>query len=156
MALTRPRDAVRPSPPIASQTDDAVAFELNDFEAELQRLSAANQELLAEFDAHEGEEESLNAQTALAESDELAMLRMENAELKSHIQQLEAAMQNGAGQSEDVWLERQHEYEMLLEEKSEVIRTLHQKIQELQDQAGPAPTSAPVNSGMGQAEELPA
>ncbi len=36
-------------------------------------------------------------------------------------------------QTEQVWAEQQKEYEALLEEKSEVIRSLYQKIQDLRD-----------------------
>lgn len=49
-------------------------------------------------------------------------LRTENAELKARIAEMEQA-----------WLDSQREYENLLEEKSEVIRGLHQKIQDLQN-----------------------
>ena len=67
-----------------------------------------------------------------------------------------------SGQNDDEWLERQREYEMLLEEKSEVIRSLHQRIQELQEAqesaiGGSAPSSSSTNisgSRLGQAEEI--
>jgi hypothetical protein len=44
--------------------------------------------------------------------------------------------------SEAGWIERQREYEALLEEKSEVIRTLHRQLQELR-QNPPAAAPAP-------------
>jgi hypothetical protein len=44
------------------------------------------------------------------------------------------------------WDERQKEYEMLLEEKSEVIRSLHLKLQEMQDM-GAAPAASPATLG---------
>jgi hypothetical protein len=58
---------------------------------------------------------------------DVQQLRQENSELKARVEEMELA-----------WLDSQREYENLLEEKSEVIRGLHQKIQELQT-AGPLP-----------------
>jgi hypothetical protein len=118
---------------------DSDQFEMTDFEAELRRLSAANQELLGEF--HHGDDVPA---AAGADAEELEALRHENAELKSRIHELEALV---SGQGEDVWLERQREYEMLLEEKSEVIRSLHQKLHEAQEPADTA--EAPVLSAGG-------
>ena len=76
----------------------------------------------------------------------LSRLRKENAptaepELEQNEQLLHAAVA-----SEETWLERQKEFEQLLEEKSDVIRGLHQRIRELQD------GSAGLN--MSRAEEL--
>jgi hypothetical protein len=64
--------------------------------------------------------------------EELALLRAENADLRNRLDQNEQLL-HAAVASEEVWLERQKEYEVLLEEKSDVIRSLHQKIQELQE-----------------------
>ena len=129
---------------------DDDAFELDDFEAELKRLSAVNQELMHDFQP-EAEAPSLG----VADGDELALLRLENDELKARVQELEAI---AAGQGEDLWVERQREYETLLEEKSEVIRNLHQRIQEIQESAissAPAASSAGASSTkLGQAEEI--
>ena len=61
----------------------------------------------------------------------LARVGAENAELRDHFEENEQLL-HAAVASEEVWLERQKEYETLLEEKSDVIRNLHQKIQELQ------------------------
>ena len=168
MAPVKQRDAQRPSPSdiaLNQPTDDeGECFEMMSFEEELKRLSAVNQELIQEFHVHEGDAPETKPRGPLSgihrlptppdgisESEALAMLRMENAELKARIQELEA--QSSSGQTEDVWLERQREYEMLLEEKSEVIRNLHQKIQELQENPG-SRESAPVSVGIGQAEEI--
>lgn len=62
---------------------------------------------------------------------ELAQLRSENAELRTRVEQNELDLQ-AAIASEEAWLERQKENELLLEEKSDVIRGMHQKIQEMQ------------------------
>jgi len=64
--------------------------------------------------------------------EELALLRSENAALRGRLEQNEQLM-HAAVASEEVWLERQKEYEMLLEEKSDVIRSLHQKIHDLKE-----------------------
>jgi chromosome segregation ATPase len=61
----------------------------------------------------------------------LLRLGIENAELKARVAELEQGL--APRESEEGWTERQREYEALLEEKSEVIRTLHLKIQELQE-----------------------
>jgi chromosome segregation ATPase len=112
---------------VNSQAEVADLGNLDDFDAELQRLSAASRELL----------ESLRGPApapsvaAEPESDELTLLRLENKELHARVEELEHLLQH-AGSGQD-WGERQREYEALLEEKSEVIRILHQKIRDLQE-----------------------
>ena len=132
------------------------AFELNDFEEEMKRLSAVNQELM-----HQHQPDGQSRHVAVEDSppsapDELSRLRLENAKLKACIEELETL---GSAQDEDHWLEKMREYEMLLEEKSEVIRSLHQKIHEIQESAlvgdsgsGSSPNVSGV--GLGQAEEI--
>lgn len=71
----------------------------------------------------------------LAESEELAVLRAENPQLRARVEELEQIVEATTAQSEELWAEQQKEYEMLLDEKSEVIRTLHQQLQELKDAA---------------------
>jgi hypothetical protein len=102
---------------------------------EMQRLAAINQELLGKS-GHRSQETLELPEDA----DELALLRAENAMLRSRVEELE---QGGAaaGEGDSAWAERQKEYEALLEEKSEVIRGLHLKVQELHE-AGPAESSA--------------
>ncbi len=135
------------------------SLSLGDFEAELRRLSAANDELLSEFQHHDADADADadviadKAAVDAIDADEIEMIRMENAELRLRVQELEAL---ASGQGEELWLERQREYEMLLEEKSEVIRRLHLRMQELQENAS-APstsTSSNQNAGVGQAEEI--
>ncbi len=127
-------------------------FELSDFEAELKRLSAANEELMDQF---QFPAEGAGPAVADADEGELAELRRENAELKARVRELEAGPTVDEGQ----WLERQREYEMLLEEKSEVIRNLHLKMQEIQESAisgdtGPVSTVSASGTRLGQAEEI--
>lgn len=159
MAPVKQLDAPRASAAHRPQPPDDELFALTDFDDELRQLSAANQELLAEFHRTEpdqaGNAIARAVELAPADAEVLERLRLENAELKARVQELEAL---GAGQGEELWLERQREYEMLLEEKSEVIRELHQRIQESQECAigGEAPAPAGGASGvrLGQAEEI--
>lgn len=149
MAPTNRLDAVRAStvscPHYEPMSNDDLDFA--DLEAEMQRLTAANDELLHEFQSHDTELE-LPAETV---DDELALLRLENAELKARLQELEAMT---SGESEQLWRERQHEYEMLLEEKSEVIRGLHLKIQEMQESSIGGGDATPSGTKLAQAEEI--
>jgi DNA repair exonuclease SbcCD ATPase subunit len=101
---------------------------------ELTRLAAINAELVgrlrgAAAAAHEAVTDDADGESAA--------LRQENAELRARIEALESTF--AAGADDDVWAERQREYEALLEEKSEVIRSLHLKVQELQEGKRRAP-----------------
>jgi hypothetical protein len=132
------------------------SLDLGDFEAELQRLAAANQELMDEFQAPVDEIPAAEARGTDAHDGELVELRRENDELKARIEELESAP---ATADEEQWLERQREYEMLLEEKSEVIRSLHLKMQEIQEsaiggEAAPISTVGASGTRVGQAEEI--
>jgi DNA repair exonuclease SbcCD ATPase subunit len=106
---------------------DAASTDLRDVEDRLQeemrRLAAINQELLGKAPPAEPQEPGKEA------PDELGQLRKENAQLQARVEELEQALQAGTP-NEEIWLERQKEYETLLEEKSEVIRNLHLRIQE--------------------------
>ncbi len=82
---------------------------------------------------------------SIAEPEEITLehyqsLQIENAELRTHVEELERLL--AAANGNEGWAERQREYENLLDEKSEVIRTLHYRIQELEAQsaAGAATT----------------
>ncbi len=87
---------------------------------ELQRLAAAQAELL-----------ELAPKRQVTDAAEVASLRADNAEFRAKLEEVDQA-----------WGERQREYENLLEEKTEVIRSLHLKIQQLQEQDGPQPQAA--------------
>ena len=162
MAPVNRIDAMRASlaaPPHHDNAGDDL-FGLNDFEEELRKLADANQELLDEFqyqpDTQAVATIATAAELAPADAERLEILLLENAELRARVQELEAL---GAGEGDELWLERQREYEMLLEEKSDVIRHLHQKIQEAQESAiggESAPTNNTNCSGtrLGQAEEI--
>jgi DNA repair exonuclease SbcCD ATPase subunit len=87
------------------------------------------------------------------ERQELEHLRAENAQLRGLCIELEQALQEASGGADGAsWEERVKEYEGLLEEKSETIRALHQKVQELQEAleaaaARPAPADDPPAEG---------
>jgi hypothetical protein len=157
MAPVNRLDAMRASLTYVPHQDHGAdeSFELDDFEAELKRLSAANQELMDQLQLPaEPAPEAAPPTDIDVDHAELDELRRENAELKARVQQLEAAQ---PGQDEEQWLERQREYETLLEEKSEVIRSLHLKMQEMQESAiDTVPANSPGASGtrVGQAEEI--
>jgi DNA repair exonuclease SbcCD ATPase subunit len=65
-----------------------------------------------------------------ADWDELARLRAENAEL----QEAASRLQQGLQELKQLEESQQKEYDGLLEEKSEVIRSLHRKLQEAQEE----------------------
>ncbi len=112
---------------------------------EMLRLANINQDLLGNSGV-----DSKDTINLLEESEELASLRAENTELRAHMAELEQALVN----EPTSWSERQKEYEVLLEEKSEVIRSLHQKIQVMQE-GGAAPGPAQTKqANLGDAQRL--
>jgi hypothetical protein len=66
---------------------------------------------------------------------EAELLRQENAELRCGNVQLRELLEQAQAEQES-WTRREREYENLLEEKSEVIRDLHRRLQEAPPQAG--------------------
>jgi hypothetical protein len=69
------------------------------------------------------------------EPQQLESLRAENAELHRTVAALEQLIDSDQGQAAKTWADKEKEYDSLLEEKSEVIRNLHLKIQEMQERA---------------------
>jgi chromosome segregation ATPase len=65
------------------------------------------------------------------QADEEELLRLDNAELRQRVADLEQIV-NEQSKAQETLAEQQADYEKCVEEKSEVIRTLHLKIQELQ------------------------
>lgn len=133
-SLSLPRDRradagsgyARSGSAVASSPD--LHLDVDSLREELERLSAANQELLKEYHSEpEIELPSLH-------DDEASILRNENARLRRRVEELEAqlAQRLTPVNADDAWIERQAEYEALLEEKSEAIRHLHLQIQDLQ------------------------
>jgi len=104
--------------PAASDALDLLA----DFRNELQEISAVQRALIEELRS--------DGVINLDVEEELSRLRQENSELRAKVEQFERRARSGPP-TEDAWAERQIEYEKLLDEKSEVIRTLHLQVQEL-------------------------
>src|SRR5262249_21527972 len=77
----------------------------------------------------------VNANRLGGDVQDLEHLRSENEELRALVLELEHALQSSSGGQED-WEARSREYEALLEEKSELIRTLHRKVQALEQELG--------------------
>jgi chromosome segregation ATPase len=73
--------------------------------------------------------------TDSTESEEVIVLRGENAALRAKVDELTQLLELAGQDAEDRWTERVREYEALLDEKSEVIRNLHQKVNDLREQA---------------------
>lgn len=151
MAPVKRIDASRASP-AAIAVADSDSYDLIDIDDELKRLTAATQELLGEFRKPAASEPTSDLEI------ELELYRMENDELRARITELETS----ASKADPHWQERQKEYESLLEEKSEVIRSLHLKVQELEETVnlGEAPASISASSAsvsgsrLGQAAEI--
>jgi hypothetical protein len=87
-----------------------------------------------------------NAEPNLTETEEVEMLRGENAALRAKADELEQLVALSAQDAEERWAERQREYESLVEEKSDVIRGLHQKIAELRERAASSSSSSHTSS----------
>jgi chromosome segregation ATPase len=102
---------------------------------ELDRLAAVNAELLGRLRG--GPAKPASGDAKVADDRESSVLRQENAELRARVAELEQLLASNG--SEEEWAERQQEYEALLDEKSEVIRSLHLKLQEVQEGARRSP-----------------
>jgi chromosome segregation ATPase len=132
MANLTHRDPIRSGVsglPRTSTSDDTPRNGLvgidDELREEMSRLAAANSELMKSIRArHES-------------TGDVSKLRAENADLRRRLEEVEQLVVSLGEVSESStpapWEDRQREYESLLEEKSEVIRALHQKIQELQE-----------------------
>jgi len=83
-----------------------------------------------------------DATNGLPAGDELLLLRQENAALRTKVEELEQLLAAASQVAEDRWVELQREYETLIEEKSETIRTLHHKNAELRQRAASAPDAS--------------
>lgn len=79
----------------------------------------------------------LGEKSGAANDEAVAQLQAENQELRQIIGELNQELEAANGKQDNDLGERQKEYERMLDEKTENIRTLHSKIQELQDQIRP-------------------
>lgn len=116
----------------ATLSEPELSLDVDSLREELERLSAANQELLKEY----GSQPEIHLPSV--HDDEVSILRQENARLRRRTEELESQLAQLAQQrrqpldADDAWEERQREYEMLLDEKSQAIRNLHLQLQEVQ------------------------
>ncbi|MBX9679177.1 MAG: hypothetical protein K2X38_10475 [Gemmataceae bacterium] len=134
---THPRDrragsGSAPAPTgTATLSEPELSLDVDSLREELERLSAANQELLKEYGSQP------EIQLPSVHDDEVSILRQENARLRRRTEELESQLAQLAQQrrqpvnADEAWEERQREYEALLDEKSEAIRTLHLQLQEV-------------------------
>jgi chromosome segregation ATPase len=149
------------APPTAHEPEEvgATSIGLDDLEAELRRLAAAHEELVGGFGHEELPAEADAPASEVdgpAEVDELTLLRAENAELRAKVEELDQLLQV-AEPGDNHWAERQKEYETLLEEKSEVIRHLHMRLQDLQEALQNQQAGAPAaEAGVAGPETAPA
>jgi chromosome segregation ATPase len=142
MSTTVPqREAEPSSPPGVSGSAHELLLDDNELRKQLESLARDNEQLLAAL--------GIKSPTSddPAPATDVATLQAENQILCARIAELEK--QSGGGEATgDAWAEQQKEYEALLEEKSEVIRSLHQKIQELREGgAVERPAGEPAQSG---------
>jgi chromosome segregation ATPase len=70
----------------------------------------------------------------------------ENLALRARVEELERQLASAQRRAEQGWAERQQEYESLLEEKSQVIRGLHQKLVEIRDSSARAEQAKAVDA----------
>jgi hypothetical protein len=120
---------------------------------EINQLNEENRHLLSELGA------SRLSEAPREEVPELEKLLAENAELRCTIIELKQQLETAASPEERSWAEREKEYENILEEKSEVIRSLHLKIQELQahrEQAAPEQAPKAEHAALPNEDELQA
>lgn len=124
--------------------------------AELQALWDPENPLGAEDSENDGEllaalASESNGRTAAADG---GALPAENARLRSIIAELRTQLEASQKGAEQTWEQQQKEYEGLLDEKSELIRTLHVKLQEIQNAAPPVPPTPKEEELIAMSEEL--
>jgi DNA repair exonuclease SbcCD ATPase subunit len=73
------------------------------------------------------------SEAPVTDTEELELLRSENADLRTRVAELDQLLATAAQEAEERLNQRQGDYEALLEEKSEVIRALHQKITDVRE-----------------------
>jgi len=113
---------LRPTPPPADSWDnDAPARE-----EEIEQTSAEeNEDILASLRKDRPEEG--------ADPAEYEKIQGENEQLRQIIDELRHQLEQEVSKGQEGWSEREHEFESLLEEKSERIRELHMRTKELEE-----------------------
>lgn len=82
-----------------------------------------------------GFSERESAAGGAADAEFVQKLEAENNELRAIVGELQQELEAVSGKSAHDWTERQKEYESLLDEKTELIRQLHVRIQEMEEAA---------------------
>jgi hypothetical protein len=118
---------------VATGSASDILVDDEELRRQLENLARDNQQLLAAL--------GLSGQTPEPAENGPEALVLENGQLRLRIAELE--QQIARDHSAADLAEQQKEFEDILEEKSEVIRSLHQKIQELLEAEAPAPAHAP-------------
>jgi len=95
-----------------------------------------HEEILRRLRQQEG-----SPQASAADDEDLAQLTADNSELRSIYEELRQLTEETAGQDSVNYEEKEREFEALLEEKTEAIRMLHMRIQELERVVGHAQSS---------------
>jgi hypothetical protein len=103
--------------------------------------NADNQSVNLGGQAPDNEHDLLAAETDPDINPELDRIRRENAQLREIIAELKQQANERQSCENQEWRDRQKELEALVEEKTEVIRSLHQKLREQGGLAAPAPLS---------------
>lgn len=76
---------------------------------------------------------------------EVEAIQGENEQLRGIVDELRQQLDQVVGDSQSGWGEREKEYEAMLEQKSDTIRELHARLQELERGGGAEEAHAPVN-----------
>jgi DNA repair exonuclease SbcCD ATPase subunit len=91
---------------------------------------------------------------AAAAAGEVDALHGDNTALRARVEELEQKLAAATQEAEERWTQRQAEYETLLDEKSEVIRSLHQKMAELREQLSTGGQAANAKVQAADADDL--
>jgi paraquat-inducible protein B len=110
-------------------------------ESEARSLPSRQAAAQPAYDSGNGHELATLHDGEIDPQDELIVLRDENSQLRGLVSELQNHLENLTGpNSPDAALAEQHkELEALLEEKTEVIRTLHVKVKEIEEELAKKP-----------------
>jgi DNA repair exonuclease SbcCD ATPase subunit len=122
---------------------------LESIRSELRKLSATNQEILKSFQpaTPNGSPKLAAGEKEEAPDEAVDVLRAENEALLHRVEELEAELQAATPEG---WAGQQQAFEQLLEEKSDVIRELNQRIHELNE----ALTGGPAGPGREELQQM--
>jgi hypothetical protein len=134
--------------------DEGNIFDLldgdEDLREEMERLVEEQRQLLQAAGRESAPLRSEPAANAVVH-DDLEPLQAENALLRARIETLEQQLASSEQERQGAWADQQKEFEALLEEKSEVIRSLHLTIQELRQNGDKAAAGESASDGAAEA-----